>query len=155
MGRYIDQAALELRLTPTTLAALFNDTGDGVVNTDAVEAIIEDAEGEAEGFFGGQYPIPLPEPNDRLLRKSVLDLAVAFSYDRAPEYVRTFAEQARDTGLYKRAVARLLRIKAALQILPDQSGGAAAPLNVGGVVTDNGPRMMIDSADGTANNSGF
>lgn len=155
MAKYIDQAALELRLTPRTLAALFDDTGDGVVNTDAVAAIIEDAEAEVDGLLGGQYAMPLTEPNDRLLRKSCLDFAVSFSFDRAPEYVRTFSEQARDTGLYKRAVERVMRIKAALAVLPDQPAGPAAALNNGGIVVDQGPRMMIDSVDGTRNGDGF
>ena len=38
--KYISQAALELRLTPRTLAAIFDDTGDGVVNTAAVDAVM-------------------------------------------------------------------------------------------------------------------
>lgn len=153
--KYIDQAALELRLTPATLARLFDDTGDGVVNTAAVDAVIDDAEAEVDGLLGGQYAMPLGEPNDRLLKKSCLDFAVSFSYDRNPEYVRTFGEQARDTGLYKRARDRMLAIKSALQVLPDQPAGAATPLNVGGVVVDTGPRMMIASSDGTSNNTGF
>lgn len=151
--KYIDQAALELRLTPRTLAAIFDDTGDGVVNTAAVDAVIDDAEAEAEGLLKPGISFPLEEPNDRLMIKSVLDFAVAFSYDRAPEYVRTFAEQARDTGLYKRALARLMRIKAVLAVLPDQPAPGA--LNNGGVVLDPGPRMMIQSSDGTVNNNGF
>jgi len=153
--KYISQAALELRLTPRTLAAIFDDTGDGVVNTAAVDAVIDDAEAEVEGLLGGQYAFPLGEPNDRLLIKSCIDFAVAFSYDRAPEYVRTFSEQARDTGLYKRARERVLAIKSAMAILPDQPAGTAAPQNNGGVVVDQGPRMIIDSANGTRNGDGF
>lgn len=153
--KYISQAALELRLTPRTLAAIFDDTGDGVVNTAAVDAVIDDAEAEVEGLLGGQYAFPLGEPNDRLLIKSCIDFAVAFSYDRAPEYVRTFSEQARDTGLYKRARERVLAIKSAMAILPDQPAGTAAPQNNGGAVIDQGPRMIIDSANGTRNGDGF
>lgn len=153
--KYIDQAALEARLTPATLARLFDDQGTGVVNVAAVDAIIDDAEAEAEGLLEGDYAFPLDEPNDRLMIKAVSDFAVSFSYDRAPEYVRTFAEQGRAEVLYKRAMARMLRIKSALQVLPDQPAGSAAPLNVGGVVLDLGPRMMIANADGTSNNTGF
>ena len=62
--KYISQAALELRLTPRTLAAIFDDTGDGVVNTAAVDAVIDDAEAEVEGLLGGQYAFPLGDLDD-------------------------------------------------------------------------------------------
>ena len=153
--RYISQASLELRLTPRTLAAIYDDTGDGVVNVAAVDAVIDDAEAEAEGLLMPGITFPLQEPNDRLMIKSVLDFAVAFSFDRAPEYVRTFSEQARDTGLYKRAVARLMRIKSVLAVLPDQPSPTTAPHNNGGVVVDAGPRMIIASSDGRQNGDGF
>ena len=161
-GKYITAADLINRLTPQVYLAMFDDdnTGDlSLVNTDAVQLVIDEAEGEVDSYLITENPMPLASlaggKIDRLVKTGVLDFAQSLSF-RHPEYVKRYGEDPRADGLWGRATDRMKRIRSAIQQLPDikqQTG--QPPANVGGIVTDDGPRTIITSADGTNNSGDF
>lgn len=158
MGQYITQADIELRLSPRTVLAIFDDDNDGVADADAVAAIIDDAEAHVDAALLGFIDMPAINPADRLIKRAALNFAIAFSFERHPEYVRSFGEEPRIH--YKRAEDYLDKIQAARRRLPDNNsdltvaaGGTVK--NVGGIVTDSGPRTLVDDPDGTQNSGDF
>lgn len=158
MGKYISQADGESALSAQTVAQLYvDDASSGVVNVQAITDNIDRAEGEVDSFLLGVTVESLSTITgaDRLLRGCALDFFVAFSFERHPEYARTFGDNPRASPQYTRAKERMLRIQAATQRLPDQTKGANPPRNVGGIVRSDGPRMMIQGVDGTNNGAGF
>lgn len=161
-GKYIDADELATRLTPATYLAIYDDSGTGdvaSVNDQAVQQDIDGAEGEVDSYLITDRALPLPaivNPSvDRLVRLAALDFATALAFLRHPEYVRTFGENPKAQGLWERATARMKRLKTGMVELPDVDKQAAKPLNVGGVVLDEGPRTIITSSDGRDNGSGF
>lgn len=154
MGKYINQIDLENALSSATIIQLFDDDDDGVADADAVASVIDRAEAEVESWMIGDYSFPLNVPTDRLLKHSALDYAVAFSFERHPEYVRTFGENPRGHERYKRAMERMQRIQSAQQKLPDETV-TQTPRNVGGIATDPGPRIMVTGMDGMSNGGDF
>jgi hypothetical protein len=162
-GRYIDAAAMILRLTPATYVAIYDDDNNNDptnVNDAAVQADIDGAEGEVDSWIIAQYPMPLPATTaptvDRLAKLAALDYACSLAWRRHPEYVRTFGENPRADGLWQMAEARMKRIQEAIQQLPDiVEQGVASPRNVGGVLLDDGPRTIIPDADGDCNGGDF
>lgn len=153
MAKYINQLALENALSPKTVLAIYDDDPPtGAVNATAIADVIDRAEAEVDSWLVGVYVDPATA--DRMLKHAALDYAVAFSFERHPEYVRTFGEEKR-AERWRRANDRMARIRSGLQRLPDQPSPITAPKNSGGVVYDHGPRLMVDSSDGAENGSGF
>lgn len=151
MGKYIAQTDLESALSAETVAQLFvDDTAPGVVNTTAIADVIDRAEGEVDSYLFGVVDVSQLVAADRMLKQCALEFAICFSFERHPEYVKTFGESQRggDTR-FKRAQARMERVQAAIQRLPDQAG-ANTPVNVGGVVQSTTPNMLLGS-----NGNGF
>lgn len=155
MGTYISQTDLENALSPETMLALFDDTNTRVVSTTAVAAVIARAEAMVRSFLIGFYGMPLAQSVDELVKHAALEYAVAYSYERNPDYMREFKLELAAKDRADRADKLMLRIQAAIQKLPDQPNPTTAPKNVGGVVLDTGPRLSIPSADGTDNGAGF
>jgi hypothetical protein len=158
VGTYLTQTLLERAISPRTVLALYDDDDDGTADADAIELNIDRAEGEVDSRLLGFGPMPLTNPADRLAMQAALEFLIAFSFERHPEYVRTFGEGNRLH--YDRAVARCDRIQAARQRLPDNNAEAAkgeggTTYNIGGIVIDDGPRTMVTSADGTKNSGDF
>jgi phage gp36-like protein len=156
MGIWIDQDTLVAAIGPTDVVALFDDDNDGMADAAAIELVIGDAEAEVQSYLVGDYPNPLPvsASSDNLLRRSAIDFAVCYAYERRPEYPRTKSEATKRQTRFERATARMQRIQSAIQIPPTLSQ-AAQPANIGGIVTDNSKRIIIDGADGTFNGGDF
>ncbi len=134
MGKYLVQKDLENKLSPDTIAKIFGDGDNGEINADAVDAVIDDAEAEAESFLVGFVELPLKDPHDRLMKLACRDFAMAFSFERHPEYVRSFGEEKR-AERWKRGIDRMLRIQKAMQRLSDnEAAKAGPPADVGGKV---------------------
>lgn len=160
-GKYIDSDKLRTRLNPTTFVAIFDDdnadTGDyDLVNVEALQDVIDSAEGEVDSYLITTRGLPLAATvnpaRDRLLVQACLDFAQALSYERHPEYVRTYgSKDSKDSSIWDRAVTRMLRIKAGMQELPDQDAQNGKPRVIGGTTYDEGPRTITTSADGTDN----
>lgn len=156
MGNYLVQKDLENALSARTIQAIFqDDPDDAAINADAVESVIDRAEAMVDAALLGFQPMPLTNPADRLVKAAALEFAIAFSFERHPEYVRSFNEEQR-AGRWKRAQDLLDMIQAAQRRLPDNNaqlieGGGSPQKNVVGLLYDGSRRMVIDSADGTHN----
>lgn len=155
MGKYVDQADLERALSASTVAYIYTDPGSSIINTEAIALNIERAEAEVDSWM-----IPEVNPNDpgfiqtdRLVRGCALDFLICFSYERHPEYVRTFGDDPRTMSRWKRACERMERIQQATQRLPDQQ--AVKQQNVGGIYRDDSIRTCSTSIDGQRNGDGF
>lgn len=151
MGKYIDQVALENALTAQTVATIFTESG--VFNQMALNDVIDRAEGEVDSFLITVNDLSKIQRYDRELRVCALDFAKVFTFERSPEYERTFGEYPRGRELYKRAKDRMERVQSAVQMLPDQTG--PKPSNVGSIIRDDGVRMMTTDPQGNRNGDGF
>lgn len=129
--KYISQGDLESALSADTVLRLYDD-GDGQVDTLALDFQIDSAEAEVDSWILGNYDEPLLVQADRLVKRAAVLFLIHLSFDRHPEYVRTFGEDKRHEGAYERATALMERIAKAIQRLPDQPG---PPANVGGDVS--------------------
>jgi phage gp36-like protein len=140
VGTYIDAGFLETALGSQTYIELFSPPETNTVDTNAVAQVIDRAEGLADSYLLGFYTYPLDPATDRLIRHATLLFAVALSYMRHPEYVRTYGEIGKVTQ-YQEAHAMMLRIQAAKQRLPDVSP-VSPPKNLGGVVAPTGTVLI-------------
>jgi hypothetical protein len=155
MGKFISQIDVENRWSPSSVAYVFTDPGSSSINADALAACIDDAEAEVESWLLGDIAVDSPAFNraDRMIRRCAFDFFCVFAYRRRPEYEKTFGDAPRGQSLWEDAQARMQRVQASLQRLPDQPN--LTPGNLGGIITDDGPRQCITSADGRRNGDGF
>lgn len=151
---FVAPSDLKLALNPTTYLAIFDDGNTGVVqDTDpGVLLVLERSFAEVLSYLPRIYD-SLPTGIPTLLKSCQLDYAVALSYERHPEYVRSFGEEKR-AERWGRAEKRMERIADSFQEITDNAP-AARPGNVGGITYDAGPRMLTDSSDGTNNSGDF
>jgi hypothetical protein len=159
MGVYITQTDLENALSARTILAIFDDNNDGTADPVPIAAVIDRAEGMVDSALLGFQNMPLVNAADRLVKAAALEFAIAFSFERHPEYVRSFGEEARKER-WERAQNLLDRIQTRLRRLPDNNatatvGAGSKQKNVGGIVTDGSRRVVISSADGTWNGGDF
>lgn len=154
---YITADDLLAALGSAAFLAIFDDdnTNDlaAVKGTTQVALVVERAHAEVLSYVPRAYD-DLPSGIPTLLKSAELDYAVALSFERHPEYVRTFGEEKR-LERWNRAERKMERIADAAQILTDNAP-AASPATEGGVVVDpNDNRLIISSADGTNNAGDF
>lgn len=155
---WLAQANLENATSLATVAACFDDANNpGTINQGALAEIIERAEQEALSWLVTELgPPPLSATvmaqlqADAFCKYASLDYAVAFMYERHPEYVRSQADEIQSR--VKRADTRMERVLNARQRPPTV---ATRPANVGGVSVDGAPRIISDSPDGTYNGGDF
>ena len=155
MGKYVDQADLERALSKSAVAYIYTDPGSSVINVQAINLNIERSEAEVDSWMLPEIDSKSPTFNqrDRLVRGCALDFLICFSYERHPEYVKTFGDDPRTMARWVRASQRMERIQAATQRLPDQ--GSTKPANVGGRFLDDSIRTCSTSIDGRRNGDGF
>ncbi len=155
---FITADDLKNALGPSTFLTIFDDLSTGSVPAAPVDLIIKRAHAEVMSYLPRVYdtmPAELPAPVPAILMSAELDYAVAFSFERHPEYVRTFGEQKR-LERWNRAEKKMERIASAIQeIAPNDSPPEGKPRTSGGIVYDNARRMLIDSPDGTFNGGDF
>lgn len=156
MGKYVEQADLERALSKSTVGYIYTDPGASVVNVQAIALNIERAEGEVDSWLLPEVDVhnPLFNVRDRVVRGCALDYLICFSYERHPEYVRTFGEDPKTMSRWVRANERMERIQVATMRLPDQPA-ATKPANVGGRFYDDSVRTCSTSIDGRRNGDGF
>ena len=154
-GSYITLDDLRALLNPQTVAACYDDAGDGKVNDAAVLFVIRSAEAQVNSYvarvYRGTWPPPGPAPE--LVKLAAAEFAVAYTLQRHPEYVRTFGEDRRVARL-KEAQALCERIADGMQYLNDHTA-QPVPANAGGIVADGAPRFMVDYPDGTTTRGDF
>jgi hypothetical protein len=163
MGDYIGIQDIVNALSPSTVLALYDDANVGDIS-DAelvarVETVIARAEAEVNSYLARAYPklvLPVTQaPQSQMLKQAALAFAVPFSFQRHPEYVKTYGDDPRGgmTAL-KRADEFMERLCTGKQFLSDVPA-EPKPSIVGGVVYSTGPRTTIDSPDGTYNGGDF
>jgi phage gp36-like protein len=145
VGTYIDAGELETALGRDKYIELFAPPETDVPDAVAVAQVIDRAEGLTDSYLLGFYTYPLDPATDRLIRHATLLFAVALSYMRHPEYVRTYGEVGKVTQ-YQEADKVMMRIQAAKQRLPDVAQ-VSPPKNLGGVVAPTGT-VLIGNCSG-------
>jgi phage gp36-like protein len=153
MPRYLTQEDLENELSRKLLLEIFDDDTTGEIDTGQIQHFIDKGEAEVDSQLAGFYGMPLGDLNDRLVRLAALDYTVAFIYERHPEAVQQFGD-AIQVNRYERAEKRMQKVQSALKRLTENSP-SKGPKNIGGIVYDSGPRLMVDSANGTYNGGDF
>ena len=141
MVPFNSQTDLQNALNPTTFVEIFDDGNNGVVepNNPAVTFVLQRAHAEVMSYMAriyGVMPAEPPASTSMLLESAEIDYAIALSYERHPEYVRTFGAEKR-SDRWMRAEKKMERIAIALQ--SDRAHrryphGSLTPRNVGGLI---------------------
>lgn len=153
---YVTATDLRAALSPSTYLAIFDDDNDGTANADVVALVLQRAHAEVISHLPRAFrgaPGDIPADLRPLLQSAELDFAMAFSFERHPEYVRSFGEGQR-LSFYKRGRDTMERVATGAQ-WPTSDTTTLAPRTVGGIVYDHGPRVLTDSPDGTSNGGDF
>jgi phage gp36-like protein len=134
---YITLSDLEDRITQAVLTQILDDNVDGTPDENPLLRVIADAESYVEGFLRGNYDITViralgrSAPNE--VKRLCLDVAVAYLYDRHPEYIR-----ADGMKLMESARRDLLELRKGITRL-DVVGSPEPAANQGGVVRSGDP----------------
>lgn len=154
---YITKTDLENALSPETVTALYNDQEQGVVYEPALLGVLTRASSMVDSYLARVYKGPFPVtqlPVPEAVKNCCIEFAIAFSFERHPEFVHTFGEAYRSTTRFKRATEMAENLATGLQEIPDWTlsprGG-----NVGGIIISVGPRTIIDGYDGSDNGGDF
>lgn len=157
MGVWLQKQDLIDAVSAATVTSCFDDSNTGVLNDSAIHAIIRRAEFEVMSYLIAEFgPPPFAGSvlsqlsDDDFLRGAALEYAVAYTFDRHPEYVRSNGKERTDR--MDRADKRMMRVQEARQRPPTV---AKPPANVGGIVRDHGPRMIVDGRDGHGRSGDF
>lgn len=158
MGAYIQRADLERALGPAQVKRLYDDRNLGVPDESALNQTIDLAEAEVHSYLMRAYPrLTLPvvqSPASNMLKAAALAFAVPMSFMRHPESVKTFGDNPRGAQALTSAHEFMERLCTGKQFLADVQV-QPVPSTVGGIICSSGQRTMIDSADGSSNNTGF
>ena len=150
MALYITQADLEGFIGPTVVAAIFDDDNSGAVSQTALTEILTLACFRVDAKIARVYSGPFPLTTvPQMVKHAALLFAKALSYERSTEYVRQYGD-----APMKAAKEFIEEVCEARAYLTDNAG-QPVPLNVGGIVTNSGPRVLVDSPDGTSNGGDF
>lgn len=150
-----NKADLINALSLATVVQIYDDNRDGVADDAPIEFNAKRADAQVRSWIIGHYTVGSDIDTDDLLRACALDFLVAYSFERHPEYIRTFGEGPRAERV-KRAEATLGRIKEGIQRPVQAETAQKAPSKtVGGVIIDRGGRMYLPNADGTSNAGDF
>lgn len=148
---YIAQVDLENALGKNTVAAVFDDTGSGLVSTSAVAACLAYASAEVDAFLAGPYDVVLPlvNPPD-VVKFAAVDFACAYASRRRPDLMRAMNEKSW-TDFRDAAVAKMTLYAKAVERLPRTT---AIPSNVGGTVRSGDPLNPVPPPKTFANGTG-
>lgn len=154
---YASENDLRNALSPATVIALFDDENAGTAEAGALKAVLDRASRWVDSYLARVYVGPFPvtqTPVPATIKLATLEFAIAFAFERHPEYVHTYGEQYRASSRFKRGTEIMDRLCQGQQEIPDWSL-QPKPRNVGGIITSEGPRTIIDSVDGTYNGGDF
>jgi len=161
---------LRLALSPVVYMAIFADareTDPTVVDgSDQVAQVLALSAAEVASYLPALFapsasPAQLPAQVSQLLAGAQLLYARILSYQRRPEYVKTYGAQP-GGKLEDMFRAKMERIQSSIQQVPPGDGVAsdgaspvADPPNVGASVTPEDHRIIINDPDGTDNLGDF
>lgn len=127
---------------------------DGVFNEETIFITIRRGEAQVMSRLVVEFgPPPISAAKlkefacDDFLKFAALDYAVAYMFDKHPEYVRTAGMQKDRESRFKAADAQMDRFLNAEQ----QPSTLTRPANVGGVVVDGAHRLYTPDPNGRSN----
>ncbi len=128
MGNYISRTDVERRLHRAH-DALY--TNDGAIDTDLIDADIEEAEGIVDGYLSGRYTVPVSGASTGLLKSLCLALLEELAYTRGantkvPDKTKDRADNAR--AMLSKIAAGTVNLGAAT--VPAERPGATGSLIV-------------------------
>lgn len=147
---WLAQSDLEAATSVEAVRACCDDANVGSPDPRNVAMVIRRAEQAVLSWLSEYGPPPYsPEVlmqlgADDFLQSVALDYAVAFMFDRHPEYARSVRNDD-SAGRFKACEAQMERI---LDSRQRPTTVQVAPANVGGVVVDGGVRAYVDSPGG-------
>ena len=151
---WLDREQLEEATSVEAVKACCNDDSiGGPANQSIVLRVIRRAEARTLSWLAEFGPPPFDAATlqqlagDELLASAALEYAVAYMFDRHPEYARSVRNED-PAARVKSADTQMERILEARQRPPTVAKKAA---NVGGVNVDNANRLVTDSPNGTSN----
>jgi hypothetical protein len=157
LSPYITAAELRAALSPSVYMAIFDDEQIGsTIEVDAsvpVQLVLARAHARVVSWLPHTYT-QLPLSTDLevpyLLKDAELNYAIGMSFDRHPEYVRSYGMDPQRKSAWDQAELCMTRVQQAILRFAD-SPSINAPTNSGGIVFDTGPHTITDSLDGTRN----
>jgi hypothetical protein len=149
---YITQTDLENAIGPAAVLAIYDDDGDLALSSSelaALASVLDRSSAKVDGRLARSYDGPFPlSPVPKLVKYAALEYAIAYSFERHPEFVRAFGRDEHAIRL-KRAEDMAEDIADAIEFLPDFAA-QKTPGTAGGVVPNNGPQLLVDRLDGTS-----
>lgn len=151
------QDLIDATSTDLAVACLNDDGNTPVADTHATKSVIARAEAKVLSYLSEYGPPPFSEAiltdlgQDPFLGQCALNYAVAFMFDKHPEYVR----EGKASDVQKRlayADAEMARVLESRQRPPQVK---TPPANVGGTVVDDAPRLYVDGPQGQKNNGDY
>ncbi len=146
---YCSQADLEDAMGVQIVLAVYDDDGDGVVDTRPMQACLRYARVECNSFLRGMYAtIPFSDPatTPEEIRNAAIDFACAFTARRRPDLMRSMNERSWK-DFYDAAIAKMKNYRSATQELPRDTAGTAA--NVGGQTSTDSGGITYTTSSGT------
>ena len=142
--------------------AIFDDDRTKNVETvdesDQVGQVLQLSAAEVASYLPALYLANAPQVPDAtsaLLKGAQLYYARVLSYQRRPEFVKTYGAQP-SGPMEKLFHEKMSRIQSSIQqIPPDDNGPPVDPPNVGATILSDDSRMIINSVDGTDNLGDF
>lgn len=160
---YVTDDELRAALGLETYINLFDDKGQYNRETEvmpdamqaAVDLVILRADARVNAWMPPNYKgtLPFPAPIPELVREMALMYAEALAWKRNPDYLNSMKMTPAVAELLKAADQLGLQVQQATLRLYDAE--VPTPANVGGVVYNSGPHVIIDSPDGTSNRGDF
>lgn len=146
---YCTLADIEKRLPEAVLVDLTDDTGAGVVDTDAVDAAIGDADEEIDAFLAMRYALPFTAVPAIVLRMSA-DLSVCRLYARR-DHLELPKQWADRCAAVRRMLEKFAEGKLKLDV-PDSSTNADDGVAVTTSAADRIFSMGRDGGEGSLDN---
>ncbi len=132
------EADLKNALNANIWIHIFDEDGDGSVDEAQANVllVLERSYHEVLSYMPNLYDtLPGASPVISLLKSCQLDFAVTLALEKRPELARSMGNETIEER-WKRADARMDRIRKSIQRLTDNAPGGADPANVGGTVVN-------------------
>jgi hypothetical protein len=170
LSGWIAAKDLRLALSAVVYMAIFDDdrtkSQTTVDDSDQVKQVLALSAAEVASYLPALFaanagPAQLPAQVSQLLAGAQLQYARVLSYQRRPEYVKTYGAQpgGKMEDLFR---TKMERIQSSIQQVPAGDGVAADgsspvpdPPNVGAIVTPDDHRIIVSDPDGTDNLGDF
>lgn len=147
---YITPVDVENRLSQQVVKQIYDDDESGDADAGPVAGLCADASSKVASYLRANYSLDAVAENTPYeVVRLTLDVATAYAAQRFPSYVKRDWEK-----LMKAAESDLMKLRDG-QTRLDVTTSPEPSRTVGGIVYDSGPRMIVDSADGTSNQGDF